>query len=179
MFEARKVFFSKINWRERDRKIYRLCLILLVIFNLGAVGAWYWQHMDSKVPDHIYLFQNQNVEIDFSVPLEGHCQETKDVIAITNGGKAQEREQSFGLDRPVSVMASSLGSYQAELKLFGIFHYKYIHFDVIEEAKVMPSGKAVGLYIQSDGIMVLGTSKIMGKMDLLMSRRRRFCSRVM
>lgn len=64
-------FFSKINWRERDRKIYRLCLILLVIFNLGAVGAWYWQHMDSKVPDHIYLFQNQNVEIDFSVPLEG------------------------------------------------------------------------------------------------------------
>ncbi|RKI30878.1 SpoIVB peptidase [bacterium 1xD8-6] len=156
-------FFSKINWRERDRKIYRLCLILLVIFNLGAVGAWYWQHMDSKVPDHIYLFQNQNVEIDFSVPLEGHCQETKDVIAITNGGKAQEREQSFGLDRPVSVMASSLGSYQAELKLFGIFHYKYIHFDVIEEAKVMPSGKAVGLYIQSDGIMVLGTSKIIGK----------------
>lgn len=158
-----RFLFSKINWRERDRRIYRFCLILLVIFNLGIVGAWYWQKMDSKVPDHIYLFQNQNVEIDFSVPLEGRCQETKDVIAITNGGKAQEREQSFGLDRPVSVMASSLGSYQAELKLFGIFHYKYIHFDVIEEAKVMPSGKAVGLYIQSDGIMVLGTSKVVGK----------------
>lgn len=158
-----KRIFSKINWTEKGRKRYRFCLILFVIFNLGVIGAWYWQRMDSKVPDHIYLFQNHNVQMNFSVPLEGHCQETKDVIAITNEDGKEEGTQSFGLDRPVSVMASALGSYQAELKLFGIFHYKYIHFDVIEEAKVMPSGKAVGLYIQSDGIMVLGTSKIQGK----------------
>lgn len=156
-------FFRPVYWTKKGKRRYRFCLFLLVVMNLGVIGAWYWRQMDSKVPDRIYLFQNQNARMNFEVPLEGSCQEAEDVIAITNGERLQETTQSFGLDRPVSVMASALGSYQAELKLFGIFHYKYIHFDVIEEAKVMPSGKAVGLYIQSNGVMVLGTSKIQGK----------------
>lgn len=119
--------------------------------------------MDSKVPNHIYLFQNQDAQMNFGVPVEGSCEETKEVIAITNGKGGQGSNQSFGLNKTVRVKASALGSYKAELKLFGIFHYKYIHFDVIEKAKVMPSGKAVGLYIQSDGVMVLGTSEIQGE----------------
>ena len=149
-----------VRLTRKERLKYRACLILLLVLNMGIIGAWYWKKMDSKVPGHIYLFQKQ---IDFGVPLEGSCNEAENVIAITNGNTAQGSRQYFGLDRPVRVRASALGSYQAELKLFGIFHYKYIQFDVIEEAKVMPSGRAVGLYIQSDGIMVLGTSEIQGE----------------
>lgn len=152
-----------IRLTKRERFKYRTCLILLLILNLGIIGAWYWKKMDSKVPGHIYLFQNQDAQMDFGVPLEGSCDVAQDVIAITNGKKTQGSSQYFGLDRPVRVRASTLGSYQAELKLFGIFHYKYIQFDVIEKAKVMPSGRAVGLYIQSDGIIVLGTSEIQGE----------------
>ena len=84
------------------------------------IGAWYWKKMDSKVPGHIYLFQNQDAQMDFGVPLEGSCEEAEDVIAITNGNTTQEGSQLFELDRPVRIKASTLGSYQAELKLFGI-----------------------------------------------------------
>lgn len=152
-----------VSLTRRERFKYRICLIVLLVLNIGIIGAWYWKKMDSKVPGHIYLFQNQDAQMDFGVPLEGSCNEAENVIAITNGKIAQGGSQYFGLDRPVRVRASALGSYQAELKLFGIFHYKYIQFDVIEKAKVMPSGKAVGLYIQSDGIMVLGTTEIQGE----------------
>ncbi len=152
-----------IRMTKKERIKYRACLFLLLILNIGMIGAWYWKKMDSKVPGHIYLFQNQDAQMDLGVPLEGSCEEAEDVIAITNGKSTQEGSQLFELDRPVRIKASTLGSYQAELKLFGIFHYKYIQFDVIEKAKVMPSGKAVGLYIQSDGIMVLGTTEIQGK----------------
>ncbi len=155
--------FHSIKLKGKRRIRYRVCLILLLLLNLGMIGMWYLKRMDSKVPNHIYLFQNQDVQIDFSVPLEGNCKEAQDVIAISNGNAIKGQGQSFALDQTVKVHASALGSYRAELKLFGIFHYKYIHFDVIEEAKVMPSGKAVGLYIQSDGIMVLGTSEVQGK----------------
>lgn len=64
------------------------------------------------------------------------------------------------------MKAANTGSYKASLKLFGLFHYKNIQIDVIREQKVMPSGRAVGLYINSDGIMVLGTSEIVGKDSL-------------
>ncbi|MDD7404244.1 MAG: SpoIVB peptidase [Butyribacter sp.] len=165
------------------RKRYRLFLCFLLLINIGVISAWYWKKMDDKVANHIYLYQNQQVDINWDVPLEGSLKEAQDVIAIRNAGSAEavvknanhagntinnansaeKMKQSFQLNHPVTVTASTLGSYQAELKLFGIIPYKSIQFDVIEEAKVMPSGRAVGLYLQSDGIMVLGTSQIDGK----------------
>lgn len=148
---------------RKKRRRYRFLLCFLLFLNVGIIFAWYWRKIEEKVPSHVYLFPNQNAQIDWEVPLQGNCVEAKDAIVITDSGKNENINQSFALDKPVTVTASALGSYQAELKLFGLFHYKYIHFDVIEEAKVMPSGKAVGLYIQSNGIMVLGTSQIDGK----------------
>ncbi len=154
---------QKSAMSRKSRLQYRFVLFSLLFLNLLAIGAWYWKKMDSRVPDRIYLFQNQKAQIDFHAPLEGNCKEAEEVIAITNGGKVCEKRQSFELDQTVQIKASALGSYTAELKWFGLFHYKYIHFDVIEKASVMPSGKAVGLYIRSDGIMVLGTSAVDGK----------------
>lgn len=122
-----------------EKRKYRLLLFFVLLVNTAVVGIWYWQKLEQKIPNHIYFFQNQverNAEIDFDM---------------------------FGVGEPQSVPVSTLGSYQAELKLFGLFHYKNIKFDVIEEEKVMPSGRAVGLYIQSDGVMVLGTAKVEGK----------------
>lgn len=149
---------------SKEKRIrYRFILVSLLMVNLLFIGVWYWNAIDRRIPDRIFLFQNQKAQIDFDVPMEGSCREAKEVIAITNGGRARDKKQSFEMDQTVQIKASTLGSYTAEIKLFGIFHYKYIHFDVIEQARVMPSGRAVGLYIRSDGIMVLGTSAVDGK----------------
>lgn len=119
-----------------EKRKYRLLLTLVLLVNTAVIGIWYWQKLEQKVPSHVYFFQNQEAKMDF---------------------------QMFGVEEPASVPVSTVGSYQAELKLFGLFHYKNIQFDVIEEEKVMPSGRAVGLYIQSEGVMVLGTAKVQGK----------------
>lgn len=122
-----------------EKRKYRLLLFFVLLVNTAVIGIWYWQKLEQKIPNHIYFFQNQverNAKIDFGM---------------------------FGVGEPQSVPVGTLGSYQAELRLFGLFHYKNIQFDVIEEEKVMPSGRAVGLYIQSDGVMVLGTAKVQGK----------------
>ena len=137
---------------SKEKRIrYRFILVSLLMVNLLFIGVWYWNAIDRRVPDRIFLFQNQKAQIDFDVPMEGSCREAKEVIAITNGGRARDKKQSFEMDQTVQIKASTLGSYTAEIKLFGIFHYKYIHFDVIEQARVMPSGRAVGLYIRNYG----------------------------
>ena len=161
--DRRWAVFRRINWTKRDKTKIRLLLLLILGMNIIGIGVYYFQEIDRRVPSHIYLYRNQHVEIDLDVPVEGSCREAQDVISITNESGKTSQGHKFALSEPVSITANALGSYQAELKLFGLIHYKYIHFDVIEEAKVMPSGKSVGLYIQSDGIMVLGTSTIEGK----------------
>lgn len=174
----------RVKFTPGERKRYRIMLGMVFLVNLLVIGMWFWQQMDNRVPNHIYLFQNQNTTMDFEVPLWGQCNISKDDFLITNdiknadkwkresvevsgnAGKSIEKKKvavNFQLNRPVAIQASKVGRYQAQLKLFGIIPYKNIQFDVIEQEKVMPSGKAVGLYIQSDGIMVLGTAKVQGK----------------
>lgn len=142
--------------RSLGKKYYRLILLLLFLADLALIVLWYVKELDKKIPNHIYLFQNQETTLDLDAPVSCDLKEAKEVIKVVSGQK-----ESFAA--PLAVKASTLGSYQAELKLFGVVHYKNIHFDVIEKEKVMPSGKAVGLYIRSKGLMVLGTAGVTGK----------------
>ena len=142
--------------RSLGKKYYRLILFFLFLADLALIILWYVKELDEKIPNHIYLFQNQETTLDLDAPVSCDWEETKEVIKVVSGQK-----ESFA--GPLAVKASALGSYQAELKLFGVVHYKNIHFDVIEKEKVMPSGKAVGLYIRAKGLMVLGTTGVTGK----------------
>jgi stage IV sporulation protein B len=65
--------------------------------------------------------------------------------------------------QPISVLGTRCGSIQGQVKLFGWIPCKSINIDICEETKVMPVGRAVGLYIHADGVMVLGTGKVTGK----------------
>lgn len=144
------------------KKYYRLGLFLFLLADVGLILFCLVKELDKRIPNHIYLFQNQETRLNLDVPVSCDWQDTEEAIQVISGQKAG-RNRNVSFAEPLAVRASALGSYQAELKLFGMIHYKNIHFDVIEKEKVMPSGKAVGLYIRSKGMMVLGTTKIIGK----------------
>lgn len=134
---------TKVVWTKARKRKYRFALLVLIAFNIGVIFAWCWNRMEEKIPNHLYLFKDDREEMDLDVP----------VIDYSTNPKKKLQKSSDKIE----------SSYEAELKLFGFIPYKKIDVDVIEEEKVMPLGKAVGLYIQSDGIMVLGTSEIEGQ----------------
>ncbi len=82
-------------------------------------------------------------------------------VSVNSSEKVGDNIQ-FSISEPVAVTADGTGSIQAQVKLFGWLHYKNIQIDIMEETRVMPVGKAVGLYIHADGVMVLGTGKVSG-----------------
>lgn len=152
------------NIISRDfKKKYRAFLALALCVNVFAAVVYYIWYIDKKVPDNIMLVENREESLDFNVPLEGEIDGAVDAISVKNTSSANDGSIHFNLNQTVRMQASNTGSYKARLKLFGLFHYKNIQIDVIKEQKVMPSGRAVGLYINSDGVMVLGTSEITGK----------------
>ncbi len=145
------------------KKRYRAFLVLALCVNVLAAVAYYIWYIDRKVPDNIMLVENREESLEFNVPLEGEIDGAVDAISVKNTNNDGDGNIHFNLGRTVRMQAKNTGSYRAKLKLFGLFHYKNIQIDVIKEQKVMPSGRAVGLYINSDGVMVLGTSEITGK----------------
>lgn len=148
--------------KDLKRK-YRVFLAIALCVNIFAAAAYYIWYIDRKVPDNIMLVENREESLEFNVPLEGEIDGAVDVISIKNTNSVHDGNIHFNLNQTVRMQANNTGSYKAKLKLFGLFHYKNIQIDVIKEQKVMPSGRAVGLYINSDGVMVLGTSEVTGK----------------
>ncbi len=152
------------NLINRDlKKKYRAFLVAALCISIFVAVIYYIWYIDRKVPDSIMLIENREESLDFNVPLEGEIDGAVDVISIKNTGSTNDGNIHFNLNKTVRMQAKNTGSYKAKLKLFGLFHYKNIQIDVIKEQKVMPSGRAVGLYINSDGVMVLGTSEITGE----------------
>ena len=62
--------------------------------------------------------------------------------------------------QPFSMYAENQGSYQVGLKLFGLIKFKDIQVDVVDTRYAVPCGCPIGIYLKSDGIMVIGTGKL-------------------
>ena len=148
---------------QRQRWMYRSCL-LGVLFAVIAFTAVYWDfNIKSRIPNELVLFQDRIENIDFGIPFTqvrvDQAEAEVAQVSIDHSRKVGKQIQ-FSMAGPLAVSAQKCGSMQGEVRLFGVIPCKKITIDIRKEAKVMPVGNAVGLYIHSDGLMVLGTGKI-------------------
>ena len=112
--------FIKINAFPGDmimqrKKCYQFILIGLLLLDIVVSILYYVWYLDRKIPANINIIENTEESFDFSLPVQ--CNDVaSDTIKVFNnsqhGGKVKV------------VAGESTGSCKAELKLFGIFHYR-------------------------------------------------------
>lgn len=159
MGRGKKQIIMDANTKMR----YRLALaIAIVAACIGIVWCYLWQ-LESRLPKSMILYQDRMEQIDLGLPLVGEIKAEPGGFLVNGNQRSEAEAVSFSLDHKISLKADRVGSYQADLKLFGLIPYKKMQVDVIQEQKVMPSGSAVGIYLESQGIMVLGTTEVRGK----------------
>ena len=64
------------------------------------------------------------------------------------------------LDEGFSLYSEEVGEYLLDLELFGLIHYGQIQVQVVEEEMVIPCGCPVGIYLDMDGILIVGTGQV-------------------
>lgn len=136
-----------------------LLAAMAVSFILSICYGYYW--MKINVPSEIKLLLGQEENFSFSVPMEASIfgEEAAGVLYI-NQEPLSEEVIDIDLQNPFSVSSETLGEYEVLLKLFGIIPIKEISVEVIEELEVIPGGNIIGLQIETDGILVLGTGEV-------------------
>ncbi len=147
---------------------YRIWLCIALLFVLATLVFVIYRRLEMQIPDEILLYRDQVEKLDFSLPFgqaSVRQQEGEELlpVSVNNSEPADQSEIHFSMGEPVTIKAEKAGSFRAQVKLFGWLNYKYITFDVMEEARVLPVGQAVGLYVRAQGLMVLGTGRIEGK----------------
>lgn len=103
-----------------------------MIFIAGTIFLCGYSRLiiNKKIPDRIILTKN-----------------TEEIIPMT-----------FGED--VVVNGNNVGSYVMDVKLFGVLYLKSIDVKVVDELYVYPGGMAIGMYLQTDGVLVIGSGAV-------------------
>lgn len=149
--------------RMKRRKIYRGTLIVILLFVLGGIGFLTYRTMDKQVPDSIKLLVNEEEKLNFSLPIKGQIEANSVGALCVNDKSIRKDKIKMDLAKPITLFSEEPGSYKVKLKLFGLVSYKNMQIDVIEKKYLYPCGSSVGIKIQTNGVLILGTGIISGK----------------
>ena len=62
----------------------------------------------------------------------------------------------------VKVRANEIDTYLMDLRLFGILPYKNVDVQVIQDKMLIPSGIPIGIYVKTNGVLVVGAGVAAG-----------------
>ena len=143
-----------------SKKLYRIILILLLVINIGTIGYLGYNTLKTQVPNEIKILVGREEEFDFSVPLVASLF-TSDIDVFSVNNKAvTSNKVNIDFNQPFTIVSDQTGTYSIDLTLFGVIKFKEIKLDVIDTVELIPSGEPIGIYVKTDGVMVLGTSVI-------------------
>ena len=141
-------FLRKYSWigcgfmlariQKGIQKIAEAGLFALIFF------AWY--SLENEIPGEINVIAGEEGQFNFDVPVtftvEDEVQDVFDNMAPVTEGNPSE--------------------YTMTCKLFGVIPVKQVDVHVVEEKQVVPGGLPIGIYVKTDGILVIGTGSISG-----------------
>ncbi len=149
--------------RMRSKRIYKRVLICLFIANVFFLGFYLYNYLEKHVPDEIKMLVGKPESFNFNMPLQANI-ETEDIGVISvNDLRVPSNKINIDMNRPFTLRSSQTGKYDISLKLFGLFKFKNISLDVIESTKLIPCGNPIGIYVETDGILVLGSGRVTGE----------------
>ena len=161
-----------IYMTKQQEKAYRGFLyVLLTAAMIALMAVVYFSYLD-KIPSTIKIRAGVEQELDFRVPVSGEIYRIGDnaaqVSAMPESGSGTEPEQiaesisdsvqSIHVDftHTVKFKANEIDTYQMNLKLFGILPYKNVGIEVIQDKMLIPSGIPIGIYVKTNGVLVVG-----------------------
>ena len=134
---------------------YRRGLFIALLLDLIAIGFLYFRQIDNRIPDKLLVFENDELELDYNLPVSAELE--KESIKVFHN------QESFNFREPIRMQLKEEGHYLLNLKLFGFIHWKDMEIQVVKQEEVIPSGIPVGIYVKTDGLLVLGTGIVTGE----------------
>ena len=134
---------------ERRKRRYQLFLYAFLGFALGMFLWASYRYYEQKIPNIIRIQAGTSQRIDLKVPASG-------VLNV-------DSDKVIALNQPVTIVAGeSPDTCQMELRLFGVLPLKSIDIEVIENTRLIPVGQPIGIYMKTQGVLVIDTGTFEG-----------------
>ena len=146
---------------SKTKKFRRYLIWTFWLGILGIIGLTAF-YVDRRIPDQLSMVAGEQEELNLALPFEVTLLSESEEVMLGNQSNIPANEIHLKADEPLSLFARKEGTYQLGMKLFGKIQFKEIQLDVVETRYAIPCGMPVGIYMKSNGIMVIGTGRVTG-----------------
>ena len=156
--EEMVIFLEYWKRRRKRLRIYRygLCVALLC-FSIFLGEILYFELYD-QIPSVLRVKAGEEEYWNFNLPLVG------EILEVSDSGESNIPSESIKIDlsRQVTVNTVESNRYLMNVKLFGLIPFKQVSIQVIGEKELIPVGEPIGLYVKTDGLLVIGIGEFKG-----------------
>lgn len=131
----------------------RMILLVFLLTDLCVIGYMVYHYVEDSIPDYLMAYVGEEEEIE--LPSIFDTEATVEALSVTN--------HSHGF----SMLSQETGEYQVPVRLFGFVPVKNVDVKVIQKMKIAPSGEPIGIYVETNGLLVLDTAEIEGQDGLI------------
>ncbi|MBA4686875.1 MAG: SpoIVB peptidase [Candidatus Galacturonibacter soehngenii] len=143
---------------KNNRYIDKIFIVVMLLFFTCLTGLLF-HTIKKALPDEINIIANGEQQFDFGLPVNGFI---KSAVEVSEIGESNIPSNQIKIDmhKPFTLKSGNGGSFVMACKLFGLINLKNVKIDVVDKEYVIPCGMPIGIYIQTDGVLVIGTSVV-------------------
>lgn len=144
------------------RKKYKRFVRTMLLFGVMALLYSGWLLMRGQIPDSMQVAGAAEIPSFFPSPLDTLIQEEvilKQAAPESSAEKSQTELPDGKLAASVST-GNVNGSYQISYSIFGKIPLKTVSVEVVEREKVYAGGIPIGIYLETNGVLVVGTGSV-------------------
>lgn len=149
------------------RKKFRRYLVWTFWTSILFTMGFTYFYMDRAIPDRLSVVLEEEERFDFPIPISATLLSDSEEVVLGNGSNIPSDNINIIKNQPFTVYGKQEGCYQIGLKLFGMVRLKQIQVDVVDTRYAIPCGAPIGIYLKSDGVMVIGTGEIANQNGML------------
>lgn len=153
------------------KKYYRISLLALLAIDLFVIGWLSVRIISDQIPNTMWTYVGKEETLFSNLPAEATAQSAnlpEEAEGDTNGrNETVEALNLTGHSGGATLKSRSLGNYSVDVKLFGIFPLKTVEVKVVDPMRLAPSGEPIGIYVETNGLLVLATTSVEGRDGLV------------
>ncbi len=142
------------------RQKYRRFLIHLIWLMIIFTCIFSYYYIRNQVPGKIHVVVGEEGTFRFALPWGSTLETESEEVLIGGESNIPEGAVRIYTGDSFTVQGMKTGNYDMDIKLFGWLPLRSVQVEVVEEHSVFPGGEPIGIYLEMDGIMVVGTSEL-------------------
>lgn len=145
------------------RRKYRSWLVAALVLNIIVLFGYGIHYYKERLPEEIRVITGQEEKLSLGFPFSAKIQGDSVGVLEINKKPLAKGSIKIDLSEEVTVEASEKASATMEVKLFGLIPLKKVEISAVSPQSVTVGGSAIGIHVETKGILVLGTTSVTGE----------------